>query len=447
MKRRNFLLGTAAFGGALATNTGINSLTFAQAPGRTKTIVKVFQRGGADGLHLFPPIFDDNYYNARSSILVERPNSSNGSSAQVLQNINGTNPRNRRFGLNPNLMPLLTIWDEGNLAVSPATHYENSTRSHFAAQVFLETANNGTNLNDGLFNRYLQVVNPQLNDNSNQLRAIRAGVATAAPAFFGEVSVPSINDASSTLQSADFCSGSGCSDNQLTEMLRNIGKNETDNELENHIRRADVNLVDTTRVISASNNSRSSAVNAGGLDYTDTDIGRGLRLVAQLLKDGQPLEVASVNWANVGWDTHAGHVAPGDDIRDDSLATVRGVKDGANDLLTFYLDMKNNGMLDDVVVIVGSEFGRTVEQNGSNGTDHGYGSTWFTYGGRTKGGIYGAFESLETSRLEQGRYVPHIVSYQDILGEAFRRHMRVSNEDLRRIFPSHNFTDHRIYTA
>lgn len=440
MKRRNFILGSTALGGALAANFGLSSLAFARVGGRTKTIVKVFQRGGADGLHLFPPTNDMNYYAARPTIRVEPANGDATSAIELKGSASAPNPNNK-IAMNPNLAPLLRIWEDGGLAISPATHYDNAIRSHFHTQKTLEFGGD-IKTGEGFLNRYLKLVDPHLND-TNVMRAVRSGVNTVAPVFIGDISVPIVRDSMGGLMTEDFCSGSGCSDNQLTEMVRSLSNVTTDNELENHVRRADTQIVDTIEIVKVS--SRHST-NAGGLEYSDTDIGRGLKLVSQLLKDGTPLEVASVNWTAPTWDTHADHVSNGQSIADESIKHVKLVKQGANDLLTFYLDMKNSNMLDDVIVIVGSEFGRTVHQNGSFGTDHGHASTWFAYGGPTKGGVYSPFDNLRDENLHAGRYVPHIVSYQDIVGEAMWRHLGLDSATLSGIFPDHTFTDNKMFS-
>ena len=438
MNRRKFLLGSAALGSAFASNFGLNSLSFAQSGGSTKTIIKIFQRGGADGLHLFPPVNDPDYINARPNVRVEA-NNGNATSAVTLPNRGRSPNPGNKIALNPNLTPLLEIWDEGDLAISPATHYNNSSRSHFDSQQIIEFGLGQINAESGFFNRYLEIVNPALND-TDTLRAIRAGINSNAPVFFGNVSVPVAQDGNGGLISNDFCSGTGCSDNQLTETLRTLASRETDNELENHVRAADTQLVDTLEIIRVAS---SHNTDAGGLEYTNTDMGRGLRLISQLLKDGNPVEVASLNWNNPGWDTHANHLANPGAVLNGNHA--EGVREGANDLLTFYRDMRNSGLLDDVIVIVGSEFGREVSQNGSRGTDHGFGGAWFSYGGPTNGGIYNAYDNLRPENLQAGRFVPHIVSYQDIVGEAMWRHLGVNDAQLAQIFPGHQFTDLQMY--
>jgi uncharacterized protein (DUF1501 family) len=99
-----------------------------------------------------------------------------------------------------------------------------------------------------------------------------------------------------------------------------------------------------------------------------------------------------------------------------------------------------------VIVMVGSEFGRTVRENGSLGTDHGGGGAWFAFGGSTKGGIYGDLPALTDANTPDNK-VPTVLNYKDMLGEALSRHMGVSSTVMSNLFPGHTFTNHNMFTA
>jgi len=65
-------------------------------------------------------------------------------------------------------------------------------------------------------------------------------------------------------------------------------------------------------------------------------------------------------------------------------------------LLAFYTDLKNQGLLEDTLLVSFSEFGRRISENGSQGTDHGSASAMLVMGGRVNGGLYGTAPSLNT---------------------------------------------------
>src|SRR5207244_3602351 len=107
----------------------------------------VFQRGAVDGLSVVIPFAESEYYRARPSLAVGRPNT--GDNAAI--DLDGF------FGLNPRMQPLANLWNAGQLAIVHACGSPNPTRSHFDAQDYMETATPGVkSTSDGWLNRYLQ---------------------------------------------------------------------------------------------------------------------------------------------------------------------------------------------------------------------------------------------------------------------------------------------------
>jgi uncharacterized protein (DUF1501 family) len=96
-----------------------------------------------------------------------------------------------------------------------------------------------------------------------------------------------------------------------------------------------------------------------------------------------------------------------------------------------------------VVVLTCTEFGRTVRQNASGGTDHGKGSTWFLVGGSVKGGLYhgaaGWPSSLVDANLDSGRYIRATVEFRDIFGDVLTKHFGVTSAELNSVLPGHPY--------
>jgi uncharacterized protein (DUF1501 family) len=187
MRRRDFLRLLAS---ASATTAGFAvagplrpRLAFAQtSPG--KTLIVVFQRGGCDGLNTVVPYGDANYYALRPQLAVAPPNAGNPAAALALT---GFGAPSGLFGLHPSLAPLLPIWQAGQLAVLPATHYPNASQSHFDGQDIIESAATPRVL-DGWLNRHLVSV-----PRPAALRA--AGFGTELPyALRGQLVVSSFDD-------------------------------------------------------------------------------------------------------------------------------------------------------------------------------------------------------------------------------------------------------------
>src|SRR5262245_26076788 len=113
---------------------------------RARRLIAIFQRGAVDGLNVVVPYGEGDYYRARPSIAIPKPGSNDGALA-----LDGF------FGLNPRLGSLKPFWDRHELAIVHACGSPDSTRSHFDAQDYMETATPGVkSTGDGWLNRYLQ---------------------------------------------------------------------------------------------------------------------------------------------------------------------------------------------------------------------------------------------------------------------------------------------------
>jgi len=87
-------------------------------------------------------------------------------------------------------------------------------------------------------------------------------------------------------------------------------------------------------------------------------------------------------------------------------------------------------------VVTMSEFGRTVAENGTGGTDHGYANCLLVLGGDTRGGkVYGDWPGLEREQLFEGRDLKMTTDFRDVFSEVVSKHLRA--EALERVFPGH----------
>src|SRR2546427_11535938 len=115
--------------------------------GRPKQLIAIFQRGAVDGLSVVVPFGESEYYRVRPSIAIPRPSGGDGAAVDL----------DGFFGFNPRLQPLKAFWDTRQLAIVHACGSPDSTRSHFDAQDYMETATPGVkSTSDGWLNRYLR---------------------------------------------------------------------------------------------------------------------------------------------------------------------------------------------------------------------------------------------------------------------------------------------------
>ena len=425
--RRDFMKSMTA-AAAMAGVAGAPKFSFAQQAGG-KTFIKVFQRGGADGLHLFPLYGDNYYHDYRPQIGIEPPSSDPNSAIDI---------GNGMRGMNPNFTLLREIWDTGNMMLAPATAFAESNRSHFDCQRWIGTGAKN-NLIDGYMNRYMQNVP----GNDHPLRGVVAGKTSISTEIRGAIPVAAVNNGSDyKLQNSDFCSGSGCADNQLTELMREISSHDVDlSAVDIAVRETQLIMLDTITEVQAAGVNYTP--NAGGLSYSDSSLGRGLKLCAQLLKAGVPLEVAALDW-NIGWDTHSDQIADGTNrFTDTSKGYHNGLVQGASDFFVFYRDMGAD--MANIVVLCGSEFGRTKKENGSKGTDHGIGGAWFAFGGPTQHRVAADVSTIDDTVINRN-WLPSVTSYRNIVGEIMVRHMGMEERLVSTIFPNHSFEDYSLFS-
>jgi len=147
LSRRVFLKNGAFAFVSLGFAPSFMARTAVAASGRSKQLIAIFQRGAVDGLNVVVPHGENDYYRARPNIAIPRPNG--GDAAAI--DLDGF------FGFNPKLQPLKPLWDRHELAIVHACGSPDSTRSHFDAQDYMETATPGVKSTaDGWLNRYLQ---------------------------------------------------------------------------------------------------------------------------------------------------------------------------------------------------------------------------------------------------------------------------------------------------
>ncbi len=390
LTRRYFLRGSAiAMAGAGAVPFWLGRAA-AAAPGKRKVLVAIFQRGAADGLNMVVPFADKRYYALRPTLAVPAPGSSAGPQAAL--DLDG------HFGLNPSLEPLKPLWDRGMLAVVEATGSPDPTRSHFDAQDYMESGAPGTK-RDGWLNRALPPAGP----GTSPLRAIALS-ATLPRTLQGDRSAIAVRDVQQFRTGDDTAS-----------ILENMYASTPDKRLGAAGRDAFAAM----KMIQSLN--RAPYNPAGGAQYgAGGELGRSLQQIARLIKADAGVEAA---FAEIGgWDHHQ-----------NEQGQFFGVaRQFAAALSAFCADMGDR--MEDIVLVTMSEFGRTAEENGNNGTDHGHGSVMFVLGGPVRGKtVYGKWPGLQPEQLYEGRDLAVTTDFRAVLRELVGGHLGAP--DLAQVFP------------
>ncbi len=326
---------------------------------RRKILITIFQRGAVDGLNMIVPFGEREYYAARPSIAIPRPNGAEGA-----VDLDGF------FGLHPRLAPLKPLWDSRQLAIVHATGSPDGTRSHFDAQDYMETATPGVkSTQDGWLNRYLHA---REHAEATPFRAV--ALAPQMPR-----SLQGLEPALAIGQIGQF----GIRAGQATDMVQASFESEYAAAADKVLNKTGGQAFDAMRMLKSADPSKYQPQN--GAEYPRSGYGDALRQIAQLIKAEVGLEVAFAEAG--GWDTHVNQGSSAGQLAGRLDDFARGLAALARDL---------GDRMSDIVILTMSEFGRAVAENGNRGTDHGHGNAMMIIGGQNiRGGkVYGRWPGL-----------------------------------------------------
>lgn len=322
-----------------------------------RILVLVQLNGGNDGLNTVIPIENDIYYQRRPTIAIPK--------AEAIQLDDMT-------GLHPAMASLQPMWGDGRMAVIHNVGYENQTRSHFrGTDIWVSGSDVDSYEGTGWAGRYLaESYDDYLSNPPIYPLAVRLGNSSASlyQSVYGNVGMTFAD----TRQFESFVSQGGYYDT--------AGVPETVYGSELAFVREVTNA--SFRYVEAVQNAAGEAENLA--EYPD-GLGSSLSIVARMIRGQLGSRIYSV--AHGGFDTHSmqGGVTGGHAQRLGNLADA---------IAAFYEDLAVDGLDRQVLVMTFSEFGRTLSENGSQGTDHGAGAPMLLFGAGLSGGLYGTQSDL-----------------------------------------------------
>jgi uncharacterized protein (DUF1501 family) len=369
------------------------------AQAKRKVLVAVFQRGAVDGLNMVVPFGENAYYQSRPSIAIRRPGQQDGA-----LDLDGF------FGFHPRMTALEPLFKRGELAIVHACGSHDDTRSHFDAQDYMESGTPGVkSTRDGWLNRYLHAKEHR---EASPFRAV--ALAPQLPRTL-QGTAPAL----AIGQLAQF----GIRAGRSTETMATSFEEQYAQAADSLLQPTASEAFGAVRMLKDTNPAGYTPGN--GADYPRTGFGEAMKQVAQLIKGDLGLEVAFTELGN--WDHHANEGAAVGQL-------ANRLDDFARGLAAFHRDLGDR--MADVIVVTMSEFGRTVRENGSRGTDHGHGNAMLVLGGPVRGGrVYGRWPGLEREQLWQGRDLAITTDFRDVFTELVGDHLGA--QDLARIFPGH----------
>jgi uncharacterized protein (DUF1501 family) len=365
------------------------------AANNSKILITLFQRGAADGLNMVVPFQDPYYHSARPTIGLNGPTKSGG-----VLDLDGT------FGLHPALASLMPMWSAGNFALVEAVGSPDGTRSHFEAQDNMETGTPGVKTTpDGWLNRAIESSSIKKAKSPLAAVAISARLPGILRGDFQVTAFPNLNayrviggglEASSF---EDMYAGS------IDRLLSGTGKATEDS----------VNMLQKIQ--------QSGPKNPEDAGYPKGAVGRQFFELARVIKAKVGLRVGFLDVG--GWDHHANEGSTDGQLNGH-------LKELGDSIAAFYRDMGDRS--GDVLLTTMTEFGRTLQENGNRGTDHGHASVMMLLGGAIKGGkVYGTWPGLAPEQLFEGRDLQVTTDFRQVHSEILAHHLGILDQSA--VFP------------
>lgn len=384
---------------AFLTRAIAGSFTPAQ---KKKVLICIFQRGAMDGLMAVSPFTDPELLAARPTLFMSAAKTGNNN---PLIDLDG------RFGLHPSFGAFGKLFEEKELAILHGVGSPNNSRSHFDAQDFMET---GTPFDKSNLTGWLNRAAGLLPVKGSAFRAVSC-TNTLPRSLYGvepALAISNLNDFNVRERKTKGNNGTAARsfedlyDHTTAGLLQEKGKETFDA----------IKMLDGL--------SKEPYKPSNGAIYPVSPLGNALMQLARLIKMEVGLEIGFAE--STGWDTHY------------NQGTANGIfaknaADLSNAIAAFWNDMGADYQ-EKVTVMTMTEFGRTVHQNGSGGTDHGRASCSFVLGKNVNGGrIYGQVPLLSVANLEDQRDLPVTTDYRALFAEVAEAQLGNLKENI--LFP------------
>lgn len=345
--------------------------------GKPPVLVVLQLTGGNDFMNTVVPYTNPNYYDSRKTLVVKED--------EAL-------PINDDLAFHPNVAPLKDMFDQGKVAVVQGVGYPNSSRSHFRAMDIWHTCEPQKIANEGWLGKAIRELDPH---KENVLTGVNIGRGLPRAMAMPGVPVTSVGDLDNVglMTSINDPGQRG----EALEIFRRmyspaIGTGPVMDYLAQ---------TGTDVLRGADRLKEAPAKYSSSVEYPDSPIARSLRDVSRVHTAGLGTRIFFA--AQGGYDTHAN--------QGPNHPKLLGELSGA--LAAFFEDLREHDASDEVAMLVFTEFGRRMKDNGS-GTDHGSGGGAFIIGDRVKGGLYAEYPPLAPSEWLNGEDLRHTIDFRGV---------------------------------
>ena len=346
---------------------------------KDKTLVVVQMTGGNDFMNTIVPFTNGHYYDARKKIVMKQED--------VL-------PINDTLAINENAAPFKRLYDEGRMAIIQGIGYPDSNRSHFRGMDIWHTCEPDRVGSEGWLGLAIQELDPK---SENVITGVNIGQGLPRAMSVAGVPVTSISD----------LEGYGVMNQIEKEQLRDkalqafkdiYGQAIGTGVVSEYIGKTGLDVLKGADLLGDVASNYQSTV-----EYADNSIAKSLKDVARIHLNGLGTRIFYTNHG--GYDTHANEMPTHPKLMSDLSGAISDFLD----------DLDQHDESDNVAILVFTEFGRRMRDNGS-GTDHGSGGGAFLFGKNVKGGLYSEYPSLAPSDWEHGEDLKHTIDFRGIYG-------------------------------
>ncbi|MEA5497799.1 DUF1501 domain-containing protein [Limnoraphis robusta] len=399
MDRRQFFKVLGLFGtSAIATWGSHGWLAKSLAiPPKPKRLVVIFLRGGIDGLNVVVPYGETDYYEARPTLAIPQPGKEKGA-----LDLDGN------FGLHPALSPLIPYWKEGTLGFVHACGSTDETRSHFDAQKYMESGTPGDKKTlEGWMNRMLGVL-----PGNTPVEAVSVG-SNIPLILTGKESASNISFQGNAARKLPI------DQDKIQSAFDQLYSNNDPLSLAYQEGRAA-----RTTLLKQLEAEMEEANNGAPLPK---GFAGETRQLASLMVRDPSIQLAFMDVG--GWDTHANQGSSQGQLANRLKNLGEGLVTLVDRLGEIYAD---------TTILVLSEFGRTVAENGNQGTDHGRGNVMWIFGGSLRGGqVYGQWPGLSKSERYEGRDLAITTDFRSVVSTVLLSQFGVKENQVSGIFPGY----------
>ncbi len=351
-------------------------------------LIVVQLSGGNDFMHTIIPYTSSTYYDNRQ--LVRIPES------EIL-------PLDDQLGFNPHFAAMKDLYDDGDVAIVQGIGYPNSNRSHFRGMDIWHTCEPDKVVTEGWLGQVLKELDPNAED---ELTGINFGVGLPRAMASPGVPVTSVSDLDTyglmtgisdltqrdeALQIFKDMYGQAIGTGPVMEYLSRTGTDV--------LRGADRLKIAPERYDS-------------DIEYAANPISKSLRDIARVHIADLGTRVFYTQQG--GYDTHANENPTHPKLLQDLSKSIRD----------FFDDLRAHRTADNVVMLVFTEFGRRVKDNGS-GTDHGSGGGAFIIGDPVKGGLYSSYPRLDSKYWAKGEDLEHTIDFRGVYATVLEQWMGI----------------------